>query len=209
MSKMWLPIAELTSSRMPVLYPGEVESCLLSSVDIVCEENPNLVPYKSGLLTLTTHRIFFIPETSSNAVAIPLAAITHIFSSKKSIKSMFASPRVRFQVTTTGEGIVDKNGNKSMVVTLVCRGKSGPDPDVFVGKLSEAWRGRAWEASGGASGSGQAVTVEDGGSGVGGFKMPVVGVSGILRKEQEMWESTDKSLQDAFQDLNALMVCMY
>ncbi|KAM3218838.1 vacuolar protein sorting-associated protein 36-like isoform X1 [Capsicum annuum] len=35
--------------------------------------------------------------------------------------------------------------------------------------------------------------------------MPVFGVAGILRKEQEMWESTDKSLQDAFQDLNALM----
>ncbi|KAL6124796.1 hypothetical protein ACLB2K_077305 [Fragaria x ananassa] len=33
----------------------------------------------------------------------------------------------------------------------------------------------------------------------------MVGVSGILRKEQEMWETTDKSLQDAFQDLNALM----
>ncbi|CAL0333619.1 unnamed protein product [Lupinus luteus] len=33
----------------------------------------------------------------------------------------------------------------------------------------------------------------------------MVGVSGILRKEQEMWESTDKSLQEAFQDLNALM----
>lgn len=33
----------------------------------------------------------------------------------------------------------------------------------------------------------------------------VVGVSGILRREQEIWESTDKSLQDAFQDLNALM----
>nr|CAD1829519.1 unnamed protein product [Ananas comosus var. bracteatus] len=39
----------------------------------------------------------------------------------------------------------------------------------------------------------------------GGIRMPVVGVSGILRKEQEMWESTDKSLNDAFQDLNALM----
>lgn len=36
-------------------------------------------------------------------------------------------------------------------------------------------------------------------------RMPVVGVSGILRKEQELWESTDKSLQEAFQDLNALM----
>lgn len=33
----------------------------------------------------------------------------------------------------------------------------------------------------------------------------LVGVSGILRKEQEMWESTDKSLQEAFHDLNALM----
>jgi len=38
------------------------------------------------------------------------------------------------------------------------------------------------------------------------IRVPVVGVAGILRKEQEMWESTDKSLQDAFQDLNALMV---
>lgn len=35
---------------------------------------------------------------------------------------------------------------------------------------------------------------------------PVVGVSGLLMKEQEKWESTDKSLQEAFQDLNALMV---
>uniref|UniRef100_A0A164UYD7 Vacuolar protein-sorting-associated protein 36 n=1 Tax=Daucus carota subsp. sativus TaxID=79200 RepID=A0A164UYD7_DAUCS len=202
---MWLPVAQLTSNRRPVLNQGEVESCLLSSVDIVCEENPNLPPFKSGLLTLTTHRILFTPDTSSNAVAIPLEAITHIFSSKKSIKAMFASPRVRFQVTTTGEGSVDKNGSKSAVVTLVCRGKSGPDPDVFVGKLWEAWRGRAWEASSEGSGSSLAVTVDQGGSGAGVFKMPVVGVSGILRKEQEMWESTDKSLQDAFQDLNALM----
>ncbi|CBI32211.3 unnamed protein product, partial [Vitis vinifera] len=35
--------------------------------------------------------------------------------------------------------------------------------------------------------------------------MRLAGDSGILRKEQEMWESTDKSLQEAFQDLNALM----
>jgi len=29
-------------------------------------------------------------------------------------------------------------------------------------------------------------------------------VAGILRKEQEMWQSTGKSMQEAFQDLNAL-----
>lgn len=117
---------------------------------------------------------------------------------------MFASPRVRFQVSTTHDGRVDDNGAKSTVFTLVLRGKSGPDPDLFVGKFWEAWRGRAWEASSGGSRSGQ-VGSSDGGSAAGGFRMPVVGVAGILRKEQEMWESTDKSLQDAFQDLNALM----
>ncbi len=35
----------------------------------------------------------------------------------------------------------------------------------------------------------------------------MAGVSGILRKEQEQWEETDKNLHDAFQDLNGLMVC--
>ncbi|KAG5565063.1 hypothetical protein RHGRI_001075 [Rhododendron griersonianum] len=89
-----------------------------------------------------------------------------------------------------------------MVITLVLRGKNS-DPDSLLGKLLEVWRGRAWESTSGGSGSGKF----DGGSssGGGGLRMPVVGVSGILRKEQEMWESTDKSLQDAFQDLNALM----
>ena len=38
------------------------------------------------------------------------------------------------------------------------------------------------------------------------IRMPVVGVSGILRMEQESWESAGQNLQDAFQDLNALMV---
>lgn len=64
------------------------------------------------------------------------------------------------------------------------------------------------------SGSGaQTVLVSGSSSASGGLytnegTVRMVGVSGILRKEQEMWESTDKSLQDAFQDLNALMVML-
>lgn len=110
-----------------------------------------------------------------------------------------------YQVSVTSEGRVDERGTVSMVITLVLRGKNS-DPDSLLGKLLEVWRGRAWESTSGVSGSGKF----DGGSssGGGGLRMPVVGVSGILRKEQEMWESTDKSLQDAFQDLNALMVCL-
>ncbi|KAK3004140.1 hypothetical protein RJ639_019167 [Escallonia herrerae] len=202
-----LPKAELTTSGRPVLHPGEVESSLLSSVDLLPEQehNPPAASFphlKSGLLILTNHRLLWLPESATaaaSAVAIPLGAVAHISSSsKKSIKTMFASPRVRFRVSTTPQGRVDPGGLQSVPVTLVLRGKS-TDPDSFLGRFFEAWRGRAWEAPGG-SGSGE------GTSGPGdGLRAPVVGVAGILRKEQEMWESTDKSLQDAFQDLNALM----
>lgn len=79
--------------------------------------------------------------------------------------------------------------------------------DVFYGRLVEAIRARAWEvaaaavpASGGASVAEGAPAREDLA-----IRMPVVGVSGILRKEQETWESAGQNLQDAFQDLNALM----
>ncbi|KAJ0740345.1 putative winged helix-like DNA-binding domain superfamily, Snf8/Vps36 family [Helianthus annuus] len=122
---------------------------------------------------------------------------------------MFASPRVRFQVSITPEYKVQEKGSKFTTITLVFRGKS--DPDSFVGKFWEAWRGRAWEGavSGSDSGPGRVELGDGGGSSSSdtglALKMPVVGLSGILRKEQEMWESTDKSLQDAFQDLNALM----
>ncbi|KAL8208288.1 hypothetical protein R6Q57_007700 [Mikania cordata] len=217
MAGKWLQPAETTSSGRPVLCPGEVESSLQPSIDLLNEENPNCLILKSGLLVLTTHRVIWLPNTESAppnstscAVAIPLAAVTHIFQSKKSIKGMFASPRVRFQVSITPDGKLQVNGSKSMVITLVFRGKS--DPDSFVGKFWEAWRARAWESSGSGSGEGGSGRTElgDGGGSSNGdtglaLKMPVVGVSGILRKEQEMWESTDKSLQDAFQDLNALM----
>lgn len=34
-------------------------------------------------------------------------------------------------------------------------------------------------------------------------------MASILRKEQEMWQSTGKSMQEAFQDLNALLVIVF
>lgn len=129
---------------------------------------------------------------------------------------MFASPRVRFQLSVSSDGIVMEKGTKSMVITLVFRGKS--DSDSFVGKFWEAWRGRAWEGAvsdskdGDTGGTGRVLIGDGGGSSSGdtlALRMPVVGLSGILRKEQEMWENTDKSLQDAFQDLNALMVYIW
>lgn len=100
--------------------------------------------------------------------------------------------------------MAENGGSRSLVITLIVRGKT--DPDSFLEKFWDAWRGRAWVASASESGSGLREG-EGSSSGSLAVRMPVVGLAGILRKEQEMWESTDKSLQDAFQDLNALMVC--
>lgn len=92
---------------------------------------------------------------------------------------------------------------------MVMRGKN--DPDAFYGRLLEVLRSRQWEVSVEVEKrdfeSGSAETAMT--TAAARVRMPVVGVSGILRKEQELWESTDKSLQEAFQDLNALMVLSY
>ncbi|KAK3228693.1 hypothetical protein Dsin_000574 [Dipteronia sinensis] len=189
--------ASVTSSGRPVLVENEVECNLLSNVDLEPEDGTanSFVTLKSGVLILTTHRLLWL--SSAKAVGIPLSSITHIFSSKRSIKSVFHSPRFRFQVSAA-------------VITVVVRGKG--DWEVFLTKLWECWRARAWEetttsvvVSRESTSSGSGV-----GSGSGGFygsdgSVRMVGVAGILRKEQQLWESTDKSLQDAFQDLNALM----
>ncbi|KAJ9175361.1 hypothetical protein P3X46_013925 [Hevea brasiliensis] len=203
-SNNFFPSASVTSSGRPVFLPNEIECQLLSAVDLESDDGPSFPSLKSGLLILTTHRLIWIPSNSSahsNAIAIPLSLITHIFSSKKSIKSIFHSPRIRFQVSLN---------SKSLVVTVVARGKG--DWDGFLPKFWENWRGRAWETSAGGSTADGSVTTSISGtsSNSGGFylndgSVRMVGLAGILRKEQEMWESTDKSLQEAFQDLNALM----
>ncbi|WCJ41433.1 Vacuolar protein sorting-associated protein 36 [Euphorbia peplus] len=203
----FFPPATLTTAGRPVLLPSEVESQLLPSIDLEFEDtqipnSPNYPPLKSGLLILTTHRLLWLPSTSnSTPIAIPLSSITHIFSPKKSLKSIFHSPRIRFQASLN---------SKSVVVTVVVRGKG--DSDGFVAKFWESWRGRAWEGDvGDSSSGGKVVALVPGSSGSGGGlyssdgNVRMVGVSGILRKEQELWETTDKSLQDAFQDLSALM----
>lgn len=77
---------------------------------------------------------------------------------------------------------------------------------MFYGRLVEAIRARAWEVAAAAvPASGASVTAVAPAQEDLAIRMPVVGVSGILRKEQETWESAGQNLQDAFQDLNALM----
>ncbi|KOM28579.1 hypothetical protein LR48_Vigan553s000800 [Vigna angularis] len=204
-----LPPVIITGSGRPVLEPNEIECFFLSGVDLLCEDDPSTsFPHlKSGLLILTTYRLLWLPDSAASgggaAGAVPLAAISHIFSVKKSLRSVFSSPRVRFQVSLSPEGRVEAVGSRSVVVTVVVRGKG--DCDAFLAKFWENWRARAWEEAGSGSSNAAAAaataetatTSSSGGIYSSDGTVRMVGVSGILRKEQEMWESTDRSLQEA------------
>ncbi|KAL3731854.1 hypothetical protein ACJRO7_028682 [Eucalyptus globulus] len=215
-----LPKAELTTSGRPILFPNEIECSLLSNVELEPEGSPPLsssIHLRSSFMILTTHRLIFVSDSSSAAASaaatanaasyVPLASVAHIFSLKKSIKSMFASPRLKFQLSVGSDGRVGGPAARSLVVTLVMRGKD--DVEAFVDKFRQNWGARAWErekeSESASSGSSSIVESSASSSGYDSRGMRMVGVAGILRREQEMWESTDKSLQDAFQDLNALM----
>ncbi|GJM92785.1 hypothetical protein PR202_ga09283 [Eleusine coracana subsp. coracana] len=91
------------------------------------------------------------------------------------------------------------------VVAIVVTCKA--DVDVFFGRLLEAIRARGWEVAPAAAPASGAPAAEEAAPALEdiAIRMPVVGVSGILRMEQEAWESAGQNLQDAFQDLNALM----
>ncbi|KAH9605464.1 hypothetical protein KSS87_016847 [Heliosperma pusillum] len=214
MSDKWVPAAQLTPSGRPIFNPGEVECYLISAVDIESSSSSSSSsspPLKSGLLTLTNHRLFWIHN--NDAVFIPLSLITHIHPLSKSFKSLLSisSPRLRFDVSASNSGRVDPDANpgthgRVLTVTLVMRGKSD-NHEVFYEKLWAAWRARSSSQAhhDAHTNTPTTSTSSNNSSNSVAIKMPVVGVAGILRKEQEMWESTDKTLHDAFQDLNALM----
>lgn len=92
---------KLTTSGRPVLIPYEVECFFLSNVDLESKYSPPVnfsVRFKSGLLILTTRRLIGLPPDpvppGSKGACVSLAVVSHIFSSKKSIKTIFATPRL-------------------------------------------------------------------------------------------------------------------
>lgn len=208
---------QLTGSGRPILQAGEVECSILDAVDLEMEEDPVYPILKAGLAILTTHKIIWVDEKSRRAGAIPLASITQVFPPKKSIKNMLAKPRLRLQSWVSSDGKIAAlsvtRATRSVVITLILRGQSLPDS--FRGRLCELLTSREWETDvqqvnlskqpiGQMGSYADANSIEEG-SGSSRLKASMAGLSGILRKEQEEWEATDKSLQEAFQGLNALL----
>jgi ESCRT-II complex subunit VPS36 len=218
----WLPSAAVTASGRPVLSAGEVERNLLPLVDLEPEENPRLAALRGCLLALTSHRLIFLHAPNRSARALPLATLVHAYPPHRRhghnpLRSIFSSSssssshhhRIRLQIS------LPPARSEVVAIVVICKA----DVDVFFGRLLKAIRARDWEvaptaapASGAPAAEGAPPDAEDIA-----IRMPVVGVSGILRMEQEAWESAGQNLQDAwesagqnlqdaFQDLNALMV---
>lgn len=140
-----LQSVQLTANGRSRLEPGEVECQLLDGIDL--EDDSGAWSLKAGLLTLTTHRLLWLDERAKKAWAVPLGSIGQVFASKKGLKSMFSSPRMRFQVWTQKDGQVSVQGNAgatgNIVLSIVFKGRSGPES--FVQRFGEVLKAQAWK----------------------------------------------------------------
>lgn len=214
-----LQLVQLTASGRPRLESGEVECQLLDGIDL--EEDSGKWALKSGILSLTTHRLLWLDERLMKASAVPLGSIGQVYASKKSLKSMFSTPRLKFQVWTQKDGRVSSQGQDgaagSIVLSILFKGRTGPDS--FVQRFGEVVKAQAWKVNMAPqirSSLDESVPAGEAGPSSGTANIPrrppptkinpaMAGVSGILRKEQEQQEEVDKNMKEAFQDLNGLM----
>ena len=213
----------LTSSGRPELLDGEIECHLVENADLEADGSP---PLRSGIVSFTTHRILWFDQKIRRGGSLPLPAISKIYPPKKNIKSvLFSTPRIKVEVYLTIEGTPSLQGHlhasSFASILVVLRNQSGGD-STFV-RLSEILQMKAWERTSSVEKerfdrrkySGHGMDMQPSSSTMQEFvgssraSPAMAGLSGILRKEQEQWEETDKNLQEAFVDLNALMVSSF
>ena len=207
----------LTSSGRPELLDGEIEWHIVGDADLEVEGSP---PLRSGMVTFTTHRILWIDQKIGRGGFLPLPAIAQIYPPKKNIKSMlFSTPRIKVEVYLTLEGTPALQGHLNAstfaFISVVLRNQSGGD-SAFL-RLAEILQMKPWERPYSKEKEkldrrSDGLVMEPSNSlmqvvvGPSRASPAMAGLSGILRKEQEQWEENDKNLQEAFVDLNALMV---
>ncbi|XP_024523405.1 vacuolar protein sorting-associated protein 36 isoform X1 [Selaginella moellendorffii] len=197
----------LSDAGRPLLGPGEVECQLLDGVDIeVVDSGVEGDPLRSGLLILTNARMFWVHQHSRSAFFLPLSSVSRISAPRKGLKSVFSSTlRLRVYVWTCANGKLCLQGaaaaHSSVTLLLSFRGHASSF-DNLVSQLGAVLQSRAWETLPAAAVNPSTASASTPSSH---WNPSRAGVSGILRKEQEQWEQTDKNLQEAFHDLNALM----
>lgn len=215
------PVAKLlqptdtSESGRPILLPTEVECQLMDTVSIEFEDQNGEVlehaTLRHGIIYLTTHRFIWMDDEISSrrkrSYGLPLPSVASIHPSKKSLTKLWSSPRLRLRVHVTREGILDSSGLSDGTLTasvvIVFRGQTSCDP--FVLKFIQVHKEQAWKSDVEPKEVGGGKDLEGSKGAPSRFNPAMAGVSGILRKEKEQMEATDKNLHAAFSDLNALM----
>lgn len=210
---------KLTSSGRPELLEGEVEHYIVGHADLDAEGFP---PLKAGLVTFTTHRLLWIDENNCKGGYLPFSSVIQIFPPKKSIRNMFATPRIKLQVCLSSSGApcphIRTAPTSSMFVYIVLRNQSGSE-SVFP-KLAEILQAKTWQVNPQHQEDARMVSLSPvplkpvGGRNSSNpedvlnpsrMNTTMAGVSGILLRDQKQREETEKNLHDAFLDLKALM----
>ncbi|KAH7433800.1 hypothetical protein KP509_07G086800 [Ceratopteris richardii] len=206
---------KLTSSARPELLANEFERFVVGSADLEAE---GFNPLKAGIIVFTNHRILWIDENNCRGGFLHLASVIQVYPPKKSLKKMFSTPRINLQICLSSSGTPcpysQAASTSSMLIHIALR-NSTSSVDTTFSKLTEMLETKAWHVNAEShEHSRRGLPSQDESSslpavqdlaGPSRIRPAMAGVSGILRKEQEQWEETDKNLQDAFVDLKALM----
>jgi len=177
----WTTNVGLSASRRPVLLDGEVEALIQEGVAIY--EGENVSKFDKGILTLTTHRLIWVDQSSSNIPTIALN-LGQIADADADAGAWNPKASAKIKITLLGR---DKNYYK---LSFRASGR-----DNFLTKFKTCLKNRAWEKAVAAA---QPKKKE-------GFETSKAGVTGIMRIEEKKAKDTDQTLQQAFSDISALM----
>eukprot|EP00128_Syssomonas_multiformis_P016329 Colp12_sorted_trinity150504_noHs@2699 len=173
----------------PILTEGEVELRVQAHVGLYNGENKT--DYNNGTVTVTNMRILWSDHSTKTGLALSLELVYGISFHAGFLAS---SPKVKItlksRTDTTNPPLI---ASKESFIKLSFR--KGGAQECFE-KLQAALKGRAWIKAAPKASLQQAPAE---------FTTRTAGISGILRTVEQNKMEADKNINEAFQDLNALM----
>ncbi|KAG6610146.1 putative vacuolar protein-sorting-associated protein [Phytophthora cinnamomi] len=177
----------LTAAGRPALFGNEVE--IYSEEHIGLYDRTLKTPHLRGRCSVTTHRLFYMDETSSPPVAffVPLEWITRI---TKEAGFLQRSAKVRVDITTRTQPFATSFLKLSF--------KDGGRDDFF-SPLEASLKRKAWKDTQPSHLADRRLVKRQ-------FNAADAGIAGIMRRQQEAQKETSELAAAAFSDLANLML---
>ncbi|KAL4125041.1 hypothetical protein PRIC2_008631 [Phytophthora ramorum] len=177
----------LTAAGRPALFGNEVE--IYSEEHIGLYDRAVKTPHLHGRCSVTTHRLFYMDETSSPPVAffVPLQWIARI---SKEAGFLQRSAKVRVDITTRTQPVATSFFKLSF--------KDGGRDDFF-SPLEASLKRKAWRDTQPSHLADRRLVKRQ-------FNAADAGIAGIMRRQQEAQKETTELAATAFSDLANLMI---